>query len=109
MVCQGFKAPDIIDPKLLDPKYALEQVEDENDQGGDKVTSLKKLLTQKRNRSGYETETNILYTETDLTEFILSADPHEYLSGFNKVSNIIILYSFFHYYFSSEWMSQQKR
>jgi AdoMet-dependent rRNA methyltransferase SPB1 len=24
MVCQGFKAPDIIDPKLLDPKYALE-------------------------------------------------------------------------------------
>ena len=84
MVCQGFKAPDIIDPKLLDPKYALEQVEDENPESNDKVTSLKKLLKYKKNRSGYETETNILYTETDLSEFLLSADPHEYLSSFNK-------------------------
>ena len=30
MVCQGFKAPDYIDPKLLDPKYALEEVEEDN-------------------------------------------------------------------------------
>jgi AdoMet-dependent rRNA methyltransferase SPB1 len=26
MVCQGYKAPDFIDPKLLDPKFALEDV-----------------------------------------------------------------------------------
>lgn len=30
MVCQGFKAPDNIDPRLLDPKFALEEVEDNN-------------------------------------------------------------------------------
>jgi hypothetical protein len=59
-------------------------VEDENPDSNDKVTSLKKLLKFKKNRSGYETETNILYTETDLSEFLLSADPHEYLSSFNK-------------------------
>lgn len=48
------------------------------------MTSLKKLLKNKKNRSGYDTENNILYTETDLSEFILSSDPHEYLSSFNK-------------------------
>lgn len=48
MVCQGFKAPDFIDPKLLDPKFALEQVEDDNGTSTDKITSLKKLLTTKR-------------------------------------------------------------
>ena len=46
MVCTGYKAPDSIDPKLLDPKFALEQVEDDPAEGGtQKITSLKKLLT----------------------------------------------------------------
>ncbi len=87
MVCQGFKAPEIIDPRLLDPKFALEQVEDDN-QGTstDNITSLKRLLTFKRNRGGYE-ETHggpNLYAECDLMEFITSQNPHQYLSGFNK-------------------------
>jgi len=56
MVCQGYKAPDVIDPKLLDPKYALETVEEDQSKPGamDKVTSLKKLLSTKVNRSGYD-------------------------------------------------------
>lgn len=54
MVCQGYKAPDSIDPKLLDPKYALEEVEQDNGPNGEKISSLKKLLTPKRNRSGYD-------------------------------------------------------
>ena len=54
MVCQGYKAPDIIDPKLLDPKFALEEVEEDNQGSTDKITSLKKLLMVKRNRSGYD-------------------------------------------------------
>ena len=83
MVCQGFKAPDYIDPKLLDPKYALEEVEEDNgNQNGDKITSLKKLLTEKRNRKGYEKEA--LFAECDLMDFLKSSNPHEYLSGFNK-------------------------
>jgi len=53
MVCTGYKAPDIIDPKLLDPKFALEDVEDDPADTNEKITSLKKLLTQKVNRSGY--------------------------------------------------------
>jgi len=82
MVCTGFKAPDFIDPKLLDPKYALEEVDaDATGTSTEKITSLKKLLTNKRNRSGYDHE---LYAECDLMEFLKSNDPHKYLSQFNK-------------------------
>jgi len=85
MVCQGYKAPDIIDPKLLDPKHALEQVEEEtNTTNTDRITSLKKLLKQKVNRGGYEDGVNQLYAECDIMDFLQSSDPHEYLSGFNK-------------------------
>lgn len=86
MVCQGYKAPDFIDPRLLDPKFALEQVEDgEGGNSTDKISSLKKLLTNKRNRSGYANEESMsLYHECEFMEFLKSTDPHSYLSGFNK-------------------------
>jgi hypothetical protein len=45
---------------------------------------LKKLLTNKKNRSGYADDKEVLYAECDFVEFLNSADPHEYLSGFNK-------------------------
>ena len=84
IVCQGFKAPDTIDPKFLDPKFAFEEIEDENDTAK-QITSLKKLLEKKRNRGGYGDRTN-LYAETDLYEFMESADPYLFLSTYNKVS-----------------------
>ena len=85
MVCQGYKAPDYIDPKLLDPKYALEEVEEEKGGSSDKITSLKKLLTTKRHRSGYsDTIGELMYLECDIMEFIKASEPHEYLSGFNR-------------------------
>lgn len=43
VVCQGFKSPDSIDPKFLDPKFAFEEIEEEQDTNK-QVTSLKKLL-----------------------------------------------------------------
>jgi AdoMet-dependent rRNA methyltransferase SPB1 len=51
-VCTGFKAPDFIDPKFLDPRFAFAEVEDEAE-SANKISSLKKLLDIKRNRSGY--------------------------------------------------------
>ena len=84
MICQGYKAPDVIDPRLLDPKFALEQV-DEVEESAEKITSLKKLLTVKKNRAGFADDAKQnLFTECDLEDFILSADPHSYLSGFNR-------------------------
>ena len=53
VVCTGYKAPDQIDPKLLDPKYAFEEVDDVDD-ASKQITSLKKLLEFKVNRSGYK-------------------------------------------------------
>ena len=43
------------------------------------------MLTTKRNRSGFADDAKQnLFTECDLEDFILSADPHSYLSSFNK-------------------------
>jgi AdoMet-dependent rRNA methyltransferase SPB1 len=83
IVCQGFKAPDTIDPKFLDPKFAFEEIEDEQDTAK-QITSLKKLLETKRNRSGYGDKTT-LYQETELIEFMECADPYLFLSTYNKV------------------------
>ena len=90
MVCQGFKAPDFIDPKFLDPKYALADAEEgaEEIDSGVKITSLKKLLdVKKRNRGGYDVvRENLLYDESDMWDFLESQDPYEYLTKCNKVS-----------------------
>jgi len=83
MVCQGYRAPDVIDPKLLDPAYALMYVEDDKVQATDNITSLKKLLeTKKKHRSGYDRE--ILYQECSFMDFLQSTNPHEFLTNFNK-------------------------
>lgn len=81
MVCQGYKCPDFIDPKFLDPKYALENSEINNEEEtGDKITSLKKLLdVKKRNRGGYDDEAmrkNMIYDDLDLIDFLDSEDPY---------------------------------
>jgi len=86
VVCQGYKAPDHIDPKFLDPKFAFEDIEGE-DEEQEKITSLKKLVEEKkRNRSGYG-DRSVLYQEVDLSDFMESSDPYNYLATFNKVSS----------------------
>lgn len=95
MVCLGYKAPDHIDPKFLDPKFAFEDIEaakggldgQENDPST-KVASLKKLLEAKRpNRKGYTTEKSTLFEECDLKDFLDSVEPYEFLVKFNRVSD----------------------
>ena len=98
MVCQGFKAPDYIDPKFLDPKYALADVDQTNEDvegTTQKITSLKKLLAPtKRARGGYDnTRENLLYDEADMIDFLESQDPYEFLTKCNKVSNIQFIFS----------------
>lgn len=95
MVCLGYKCPEQIDPKLLDPKYAFEDIDgaigglDGNSiEQTTKVSSLKKLLAQKKpNRSGYaDDKMSLLYEKTNFIDFLESADPFEYLSKFHAVS-----------------------
>jgi len=96
MVCMGYKAPEYIDPKFLDPNFAFEDIEgvkgagEAGEDSTQKITSLKKLLDKKRvNRSGYDekdTNRNLLYVETDFIDFLEAQDPYEYLTKFYKVS-----------------------
>lgn len=71
---------------MLDPKFALEEVDADNvDGAGEKVTSLKKLLMQKRNRGGYDTEgAGAIYNQCSFMEFLESMEPHDYLATYNK-------------------------
>ena len=68
VICSGFKDPETIDPKFLDPKFAFAEVDDAVDSSS-KISSLKKLLENKKNRSGYGDKTS-LYMETDFSEFL---------------------------------------
>jgi hypothetical protein len=68
----------------LDPKFAFEEIEDEQDTQK-QISSLKKLLETKRNRSGYGDRTGQLYQETDLIDFLQCEDPYLFLSTYNKV------------------------
>jgi len=94
MVCMGYKAPENIDPKFLDPKFAFEDIDtskggqDGNADQNKQVNSLKKLLQVKKpNRSGYdEDKVALLYEQCDIIDFLESADPFEFLSKFHKVS-----------------------
>jgi AdoMet-dependent rRNA methyltransferase SPB1 len=69
MVCMGYKAPDYIDPKFLDPKYAFEDVDkakgglDGNEADpASQINSLKALMKNKRpNRSGYDTTSALVH------------------------------------------------
>ena len=98
MVCQGFKQPDMIDPKFFDPKYVFEDITGAKAQGdqqieaAQQITSLKKLLDKKKkNRSGYSdaaVEKNVIFEQCDLIDFLESEDPYVYLTKFNKVSEM---------------------
>ena len=57
VVCQGYKNPSSLDPKLLDPKFALQQLEDEDDIKSGAINSIKAIFAGKKHRSGYSRNT----------------------------------------------------
>lgn len=88
-MCQGYKAPDHIDPKFLDPKFAFEDIQGFNPDGQEvsqKITSLKKLIDKSsRNRGGYGENFRLaLYDDCPFSDFLESEDPYEYLTKMNK-------------------------
>ena len=67
VVCQHFIAPDKIDPRLLDPKYAFKQVE--MLQPAPDV--LHKKVKQKRNRQGYADGIGaVMFTSCSVASFV---------------------------------------
>ena len=85
VVCQNFIAPDKIDPRLLDPKFAFKQV----DTLQPVPDVLHKKVKQKRNRQGYDDNIGVgLFASCSVASFV-ECDNTEHLqilSGFNVMN-----------------------
>jgi AdoMet-dependent rRNA methyltransferase SPB1 len=83
VICQGYKNPSYIDPKLLDPKYALKQIDDEDTMKNNTINSIKAMFDRKKNRSGYNTDT--LFIVKSFKDFIDCSNPFKFLFETNKI------------------------
>ncbi len=83
VICQGYKNPSYIDPKLLDPKYALQQIDDEETMKNNTINSIKAMFERKKNRSGYNTDT--LYIVKSFKDYIECSNPFKFLFETNKI------------------------
>ncbi len=83
VVCNGYKNPSSIDPKLLDPKFALKEIDDEEEIKNNSLKSIKAIFERKKNRSGYNNDT--LYVVKNFKEFIECSNPYKFLFETNKI------------------------
>ncbi len=83
VICQGYKNPSYIDPKLLDPKYALKQIDDEDAMKNNAINSIKAIFERKKNRSGYNSDT--LFIVKSFKDFIECPNPFKFLFETNKI------------------------
>jgi AdoMet-dependent rRNA methyltransferase SPB1 len=82
-VCSGYKAPSMIDPKLLDPKYALKQLEEEDEMKANAIKSIKAMFDMKKHRGGYNNDS--LYQVKTFKDFVESNNPYQFLVETNKI------------------------
>ncbi|KAM3658421.1 pre-rRNA 2'-O-ribose RNA methyltransferase FTSJ3 isoform 1-T2 [Ammospiza maritima maritima] len=80
VVCQGYQAPDKIDSKFFDPKYAFKDVE--------VVTkSVSELVSKKKPKAeGYAEGDTTLYHRFTLMDFLKAANPVDFLSKANEIT-----------------------
>ena len=83
VVCQGFLAPDKLDPRLLDPKYVF----DELDLEGKKKVSLLHPEKQKRIKAeGYSEQDIALRNDLSATEFFQADNGLSALQGIGSIT-----------------------
>ncbi|XP_069834880.1 pre-rRNA 2'-O-ribose RNA methyltransferase FTSJ3 [Dendropsophus ebraccatus] len=79
VVCQGYLAPDKIDSRFFDPKFAFKNVESP-------VQTVSQLVSTKKPKAeGYED--GPVYQRASLVEFLKAQNPVDFLS---KISEIVI-------------------
>jgi len=84
VVCQGYKAPDHIDPKLLDPKYVFMELNEEK--SNNQIQGLKALTEKRRaNRGGYTQNNGLLYSSFTLKDFLETENPYQLLAEHNFI------------------------
>ncbi|XP_061031894.1 pre-rRNA 2'-O-ribose RNA methyltransferase FTSJ3 [Eubalaena glacialis] len=80
VVCQGFLAPDKVDSKFFDPKFAFKEVEVQ-------VKTVTELVTKKKPKAeGYAEGDLTLYHRTSVTDFLRAANPVDFLSKASEIS-----------------------
>lgn len=80
VVCQGFLAPDKVDSKFFDPKFAFKEVEVQ-------TKTVTELVTKKKSKAeGYAEGDLTLYHRTSVTDFLRAANPVDFLSKASEIS-----------------------
>jgi len=84
VVCRGFKAPSKIDPRLLDPLYVFEELQDGPQNSQQKVYNPEKKM---KKRQGYENDEGklVLLNRTGALDFIKSDEPIQTLAESNEL------------------------
>ncbi|XP_068274993.1 pre-rRNA 2'-O-ribose RNA methyltransferase FTSJ3 isoform X2 [Nyctibius grandis] len=80
VVCQGYQAPDKIDSKFFDPKYAFKEVEVQ-------TKSVSELVSKKKPKAeGYADGDTTLYHRFTLVDFLKAPNPVDFLSKANEIT-----------------------
>ncbi|NXV95430.1 SPB1 protein, partial [Calonectris borealis] len=80
VVCQGYQAPDKIDSKFFDPKYAFKEVEVQ-------TKSVSELVSKKKPKAeGYTDGDTTLYHRFTLMDFLKAPNPVDFLSKANEIT-----------------------
>ncbi|NWS62572.1 SPB1 protein, partial [Chunga burmeisteri] len=80
VVCQGYQAPDKIDSKFFDPKYAFKEVEVQ-------TKSVSELVSKKKPKAeGYADGDTTLYHRFTLMDFLKASNPVDFLSKANEIT-----------------------
>ncbi|XP_054252495.1 pre-rRNA 2'-O-ribose RNA methyltransferase FTSJ3 [Indicator indicator] len=80
VVCQGYQAPDKIDSKFFDPKYAFKEVEVQ-------AKSVSELISKKKPKAeGYADGDTTLYHRFTLMDFLKAPNPVDFLSKANEIT-----------------------
>uniref|UniRef100_A0A669B5C9 pre-rRNA processing protein FTSJ3 n=1 Tax=Oreochromis niloticus TaxID=8128 RepID=A0A669B5C9_ORENI len=89
VICQGFVAPDKIDSKFFDPKYAFKEVEVQ-------AKTVKELIPVKKPKAeGYTDGDLTLYHSFTVTDFLKAENPVDFLGKASEVSfffKLLLLY-----------------
>ena len=83
VVCRGFKAPQKLDPKFLDPRSVFEELPEPTPNAEAKVFHPEK---RKRQREGYEDDDYIFYKEESAMTFVETGDPIQMLSATSRIT-----------------------
>lgn len=80
VVCQGFLAPDKIDSRFFDPKFAFKELEGP-------VQTVSQLVSHKKPKAeGYAEGSLTLFTRVSLIDFLKAENPVDFLSKTSEIA-----------------------